>query len=198
MTTAYLMDTAAKAGLRTALLDIGDIGWARNATGGGFYDIEDCEIRTLFKLYPWEWLVSEPFGRRIADSARTLWLEPIWKMIWSNKAILPVLWALFPHHPNLLWAGHDAGARRTYVRKPILAREGGNVTIVRDGAIVAATDGPYQGAVVFQDLYDLPVYEGQSPVIGSWIVDGEAAGIGIREDGPVTSNLARFVPHIIE
>jgi len=35
-------------------------------------------------------------------------------------------------------------------------------------------------------------------VIGSWIVDGEPAGMGIREDGLITSNLARFVPHILE
>lgn len=34
------------------------------------------------------------------------------------------------------------------------------------------------------------------PVIGAWVVDGEPAGMGIREsDTPITGNLARFVPH---
>ena len=44
-----------------------------------------------------------------------------------------------------------------------------------------------------------PPFPGRRPVIGAWIVGDEAAGIGIREDdGPITGNLARFVPHVIE
>jgi glutathionylspermidine synthase len=35
-------------------------------------------------------------------------------------------------------------------------------------------------------------------VLGAWIVDGEPAGMGIREDGPITGNTARFIPHIIQ
>jgi hypothetical protein len=41
-------------------------------------------------------------------------------------------------------------------------------------------------------------YSGRYPVIGSWIIGGEAAGIGIRENRmEVTDNLSEFVPHII-
>jgi glutathionylspermidine synthase len=200
VTIAYLMDTAREAGLSVKALTMSDIGWARNAAGGGFYDLENCEIRALYKLYPWEWMVHEPFGRRIAENqGRILWIEPIWKMIWSNKAILPILWDLFPRHPNLLWARFDAPAGNSYVRKPCLAREGGNVTVVRNGTVVAETGGPYTGQTVFQGLFDLPDFgHGRMPVVGSWVVDGEPAGIGIREDGPVTSNLARFVPSLLE
>jgi glutathionylspermidine synthase len=33
-------------------------------------------------------------------------------------------------------------------------------------------------------------------VIGSWIIAGESAGIGIREDdSPITRDTSRFVPH---
>ncbi len=197
VTTAYLMDTAKQAGLNPRSLTMLDIGWADS--NKRFYDLENVEIRALYKLYPWEWLVHEPFGRKIAENeGRTIWIEPIWKMIWSNKAILAILWDLFPHHPNLLWARREAPIGSSYVRKPVLAREGGNVTLVRDGRVIAETDGPYTGDVIYQGLYELPVYNGQSPVIGSWVVDGEPAGMGIREDGPITSNLARFIPHIIE
>jgi len=196
VTTAYLMDTAREAGLDARRLTMRDIGVGRD---NRFYDLDDREIRTLYKLYPWEWLVREPFGRNIAQNAgRTQWIEPIWKMIWSNKAILAVLWDLFPRHPNLLWARRDAPAAQSYVRKPLLAREGGNVLVVRDGMTIAQSDGPYVGEFVYQGLYDLPGFGGRYPVIGSWIVDGEPAGMGIREDGLITSNLARFVPHILE
>jgi glutathionylspermidine synthase len=198
VTVAYLMDTAREAGLEISSLAMSDIGWANNAAGGGFYDLDEVEIRTLYKLYPWEWLVREPFGRKIAESQRTLWIEPIWKMIWSHKAILPILWELFPHHPNLLWAATDRPRGDSYVRKPVLAREGSNVQVVRNGQVVAQTEGVYDGDVVYQALYELPDFGGVSPVIGAWVVDGEPAGMGIREDGLITGNLARFVPHIIE
>ena len=64
-------------------------------------------MRSVFKLYPWEWMVHEEFAdaalARMGDEqGQTVWIEPIWKMMWSNKGILPVLWRLYPDHPNLL------------------------------------------------------------------------------------------------
>ena len=196
VTTAYLMDTAAAAGLTTQRLWMSDIGWG----GGRFYDLQEREIRTLYHLYPWEWIVAEPFGRKLLENGgRTAWVEPIWKMIWSNKAILPLLWALFPGHPNLLWASFDPPRSGGYVEKPVLAREGANVRIVRAGREIAATPGPYgDSPTLFQDLFDLPCLDGAYPVLGCWIVDGGPAGMGVREDGLITGNLARFVPHVIE
>ena len=195
VTTAYLMDTAREAGVPGIRLLVSEIGW----DGRSFRDLEGREIRTLYKLYPWEWLVAEPFGRHVADAAdRTLWIEPIWKMIWSSKAILPILWDLFPRHPNLLWASAEGPAGDSYVSKPVLGREGGNVTVVRQGRTLAAKDGPYGGGrMIWQGLFDLPDFGGARPVLGSWIVDGEPAGVGIREDGLITSNLSRFTPHIL-
>jgi glutathionylspermidine synthase len=33
-------------------------------------------------------------------------------------------------------------------------------------------------------------------VIGSWVIGGDPAGIGIREDdSPITKNTSRFLPH---
>ena len=155
----------------------------------------------MFKLYPWEWLINEEFGPNLVESLdRTLWLEPIWKMIWSNKAILPVLWEMFPGHPNLLGAARTPPVGTDAVAKPLLAREGANVSISKAGAVIAETGGDYgEEGLVYQALYSLPEpATGCFPVIGSWIVDGEPAGMGIREDGLITGNTARFVPHVIE
>jgi glutathionylspermidine synthase len=189
------MDTAREAGIPGLRLLVSDIGW----DGRSFRDLEGREIRTLYKLYPWEWLVAEPFGRHVAEAAaRTTWIEPIWKMIWSSKAILPILWDLFPRQPNLLWASATGPAGDSFVSKPLLGREGGNVSVVRDGQTLAAKDGPYGGgAMIWQGLFDLPDFGGARPVLGSWVVDGEPAGVGIREDGLITSNLSRFTPHIL-
>jgi glutathionylspermidine synthase len=195
ITVAYLRDLAEQAGAQTTGIFTKDIGW--NASARRFVDLDRRQIDVLFHLYPWEWMVNEEFGPHIAESwEQTDWIEPIWKMILSNKAILPVLWELFPNHPNLLPC-FDAPQGSTYVKKPKLAREGANVTIVRDGDVIAQAGGDYgEEGYVYQALFDLPDFGGNRPVIGSWVVDGEPAGMGIREDGWITGNTARFVPHV--
>ena len=51
---------------------------------------------------------------------------------------------------------------------------------------------------VYQQYFALPAYDGQHPIVGSWVIDQEAAGVGIRESaGLVTLNASPFVPHII-
>ncbi|WP_420138790.1 glutathionylspermidine synthase family protein [Sphingomonas sp.] len=197
VTVAYLRDTAEEAGLKTKAIAIDDIGWDRQQ--GLFVDLDEQVMTTIFKLYPWEWLTDEQFGRNLLESLdRTIWMEPVWKMIWSNKAILPVLWSMFPDHPNLLPASYSP-LGGDVVTKPALSREGANVVIHRDATVIAASSGAYQDShTIYQALYDLPqTAPGCYPVIGSWIVDGAPAGMGIREDGLITGNMARFVPHVI-
>jgi glutathionylspermidine synthase len=125
------------------------------------------------------------------------WLEPPWKALLSNKAILPLLWELFPEHPNLLPASFQVPASGDYVQKPIFSREGANIQVFAAGQLRLATDGPYTGPSVYQQLCELPCFDGKYPCIGSWIVNGWSCGVGIREDDSlVTGNLSRFVPHL--
>jgi glutathionylspermidine synthase len=195
VTCAYMQDLATAAGLDSERLSMADIGW----TGEAFVDLQGREIRTLYHLYPWEWIAREAFSRHLAATAgRTRWIEPVWKMIWSNKAMLPILWDLFPRHENLLWADADAPRGASYARKPILAREGANIALVRHDVEIASTGGRYgTSPVIYQELYPLPDFAGAHPVLGAWIVDGAPAGLGIREGPPITGNTARFVPHVI-
>ena len=41
------------------------------------------------------------------QTAPTQFVEPPWKAILANKGILPLLWEMFPRHPNLLPAYFD-------------------------------------------------------------------------------------------
>jgi glutathionylspermidine synthase len=197
ITTTYMRDLAAQAGLETHAVVIDDIGID---AGGRILDHEDRVITAIFKLYPWEWIVGEAYGPDIVRHLpHTAWIEPIWKMIWSNKAILQILWNMFPNHPNLLAASvRQERIGGTYVAKPFLAREGANIEIVEHGQTVARSPGEYRhGLTMYQELYPLRDFGNGYPVLGSWIVDGEAAGMGIREDELITGNRARFVPHVI-
>ena len=116
----------------------------------------------------------------------------------SNKAILPVLWELFPKNPYLLEAGFEAPACGDYVKKPIFGREGANIQIFEQGKLFLKTDGDYDGPWVYQEICPLPRFDQRYfACIGSWIVNGWSCGIGIREDERlVTGNLSRFVPHL--
>jgi glutathionylspermidine synthase len=200
VTLAYLEDTARQAGLRTTLIDIEDIGLRDD---GGFVDLDHRSIELVFKLYPWEWMFHDAFGARLAD-APTSWIEPPWKAILSNKGILPLLWEMFPDHPNLLPAFFEddpnaAQLGASFVRKPLYSREGANVALIRDGVTVVEQQGPY-GAEGFirQASAPLPNFSSQYPVLGSWLIDHTPCGLSIREDeNPITGNTSRFLPHAI-
>jgi len=139
-------------------------------------------------------MFSDSFGPQIAAHT-TRFIEPAWKTILSNKGILPLLWELYPKHPNLLAAYREPGKLSgTYVVKPVHSREGANVQIV--GAEEAKTGGTYSGPMVYQQYAPLFKSDGKSAVIGSWIIGNQASGLGIREDDSlITGNVSRFVPH---
>jgi len=202
-TVSYLADCAKQAGLFPVMIDMAHIGidpqdW--------FTDSYNERIETLFKLYPLEDMVREEFGRYLITTPTRI-IEPLWKLVLSNKGLLPVLWQMYEGHPNLLAAyfDDDDKARRhlgkTYVKKPLLSREGANVSLIDErlegGSLTI--EGPYgdEGMIV-QELCYLPRFDNDWTVIGSWIVAGEAVGIGIREDDtPITRNSSRFLPHFI-
>jgi glutathionylspermidine synthase len=192
---SYLRDAASQCGIITEYLDMTAIGY--DSSRDVFVNGENNPIEWLFKLYPWEWMLQEEFASHLL-TARTRWIEPPWKMLLSNKALLVILWELFPECEYLLPAGWEPLSDE-YVRKPLLAREGSNIQIVRNGSVMVQTDGPYADQpAVFQNYYPLSQANGSHAVMGSWIVGGSACGLGIREDrNPITHNLSRFIPHVI-
>ncbi|QCT18455.1 glutathionylspermidine synthase family protein [Jejubacter calystegiae] len=195
-TVQYLQDCANEADVASEFLYIEDIGLGEK---GQFTDMQDQVIGNLFKLYPWEFMLREMFSTKLED-AGVRWLEPAWKSILSNKALLPMLWEMFPNHPNLLpayFADEDHPELEKYVVKPIFSREGANVRIIEKGQEIARVDGPYgEEGYIIQQFQPLPKFGDSYTLIGSWLVDSQPAGIGIREDRElITQDLSRFYPH---
>ena len=193
----YLRDTAMQAGIDARHIYIEDLGWSE--TANAFVDVDNAPIRALFKLYPWEWMMREDFGANVPRSRMTL-LEPAWKIVLSSKALLPVLWALYPDHPNLLPAFFDAGKLgERFVRKPVYSREGANVEIHGPRGVFAQPGTYGAEGYVYQAYAPLPEFDGNYPVVGSWIVGDQPCGMGLREDKtPVTRNTSRFIPHFFD
>jgi len=199
-TLEYLEECAREAGLETSFLPVEDIGIDDQ---GQFTDLDDRVITTLIKLYPWEWIMTEAFGRHVPASG-VRFIEPPWKAILSNKGLLPLLWEMFEGHPNLLPAFFEgdpsaAALADTYVRKPLWSRQGSNIEILQDGKMQSSSDGPYgEEDHIVQAFHPLPEHGGYYPLLGCWLVASKAAGLCIREDRTlVTSTDARFVPHVI-
>ncbi|HTA85306.1 MAG TPA: glutathionylspermidine synthase family protein [Silvibacterium sp.] len=198
MTISYLRDTAEQGGHRTVPLTMHEIGW--KSVQSLFVDLGCQPMRSIFKLYPWEWMLKEPFGEHaLATISDVHWIETIWKMLWSNKALLAILWELNPGHELLLPAYLDGPRNlKDYVRKPLFGREGAGITVFRNWSAEEDTSaGSEADAFVYQRLASLASAEDNSAVIGSWLVDGEPAGMGIRESSSlITTNTSRFVPHL--
>lgn len=212
-TVNYLMDIASQSGIDARYIPLENIG----EYNGQFVDEKDFEILGLFKLYPWEFMLREDFGQVVITS-QTQMIEPPWKMLLSNKGILPLLWQRYANHPNLLPAFFEENSENAanrpdleagWVRKPLFSREGANVEIITDAGETLKEDGPYNDiATIRQAFCELPSFnrinsktkktEDTYAVIGSWVVGDEPAGIGIREDNTlITKDSSRFVPHCI-
>lgn len=110
-TMAYIMSTAYDAGLRTAELDLRDI-----AIGECLMTPDGEPINCLFKLYPWETMFKENMGGCVTDMC---WIEPLWKCLMSNKALLPFLYEMYPDSPYVLPAYFEADKLKSYCKKPI-------------------------------------------------------------------------------
>ncbi len=200
MTTCYLRQTAEDAGIETRGLLIDQLGW--DIRKQQFAGLEGERVETIFKLYPWEMMVKEPFWKNVMQSYPVpTWIEPIWKMLFSNKALLAILWEMYPDNQYLLPAYLDSPKDMlNYVKKPKLGREGANVGIYKSGMLQTETDGRYaESGFVYQALTESTQFGVKTAVVGSWLVaDAGACGIGIREaDSPITGNFSQFVPHIV-
>jgi glutathionylspermidine synthase len=199
----YIADTAVQAGWQVHIEEIENVGYDPETQE--FVDVSGVSIEQAFKLYPWEWMMEESFGAHVIKCP-TKWYEPPWKMLLSNKAILPVLWRRYPDHPNLLPAYFESekptpSFQQMYIKKPILGREGANVRlsgVFSDTLVEGSHQTPEydSSGYVYQEYAPLPNFQGKHPVIGSWIIGDKAAGIGIREDNTiVTGNGSHFTPH---
>ncbi len=200
-TIAYLAETAEQAGKAVELMDMPEIGFSED---GRFTDPDEQPIEKLFKLYPWEWMTQEPFFAEIGQE-RSKFIEPAWKMLLSNKGLLPVLWELHPGHPLLLPAylsvdGLAAQGITRWVEKPFFGREGAGVSLMDRGNTIARGAAGHHGEpTVYQQQAPLFTADRQHFVWGLWMVGDKCCGLSARGDSsPITGNLSRFFPHRIE
>jgi glutathionylspermidine synthase len=91
----------------------------------------------LWKLYPYEWINHNLNGETeiLNDLASLNIIEPAWKLILGCKNILPLLWEMFPNHPNLIPTYYESDkdkltADKIWVAKTLYGRGKYNIYLI--------------------------------------------------------------------
>jgi glutathionylspermidine synthase len=197
-TVRFMAGIMRKAGVPVTLMAMHRMGW--HPAGREFVDHDGVPIRYCYKLYPWEWMLREPFAKHVQNS-NCSFIEPPWRLLLGSKGILCVISDMFGDHPSVV-ASHTTPAElgTNFVSKPMFGHEGHNVSIHRNGEIAESLSGEYgDEPKVFQAFVESPRYEGYLPQFGVWMVRGEPAAICVRESRQlIISANSALVPHAVE
>lgn len=113
--------------------------------------------------------------------------EPLWTLIPSNKAILPILWQLFPDNPYLLDTDFTVTPRLAqsgYAVKPIAGRCGSNIGLVdHKDNVLDETSGQFDHQEnIYQELWCLPKVANRYIQVCTFTVGGHYGGCCLRSD----------------
>jgi glutathionylspermidine synthase len=199
-------EAAKEAGFEVAYCHIEDVHFAPEE---GIYMIDDNKnyyrFNFWFRLVPWEYIAyDEPELMEILNhlvlNNKVIILNPAYNLIFQSKAILKILWDLFPHHPLLLEARNTPLVdKEVYVEKTLLGREGANVRILdRNGNSMMERDGEYEEyPKIYQEYAEfMKDYKGYHYQAGVFFVS-EASAMGFRRGGHIIDNTAVFTGHIV-
>ena len=212
----YMKRIIESAGLPTRVLHgLGGLDWGPD---GSVLDPDGVPIRWVWKTWAWETALDQirdecehddeamatyrpgqvrEHPPRLVDvllRKDVLVYEPLWTLIPSNKAILPVLWRLCPNHPYLLRSAfelRDELIDSGYAIKPIVGRGGSNISLVdRRSSVIEETSGRFEERdQVYQELWPLPNLEGLNVQVCTFSAAGAYAGSCVRADRSLVINM---------
>jgi len=181
-------------------------------TDGGILDADDRRVKWVWKTWAWETALDQlraeceddeiklrdakpssiapTHAPRLVDvllRPEVMVYEPLWTLIPSNKAILPVLWELFSDYPYLLESTYsltETLRHSGYVVKPIVGRGGANISIYdSDAKLRAETSGKFDDRdQIYQEFFPLPHVGGYYVQVSTFSVAGRYAGACVRVD----------------
>ncbi|MBW4458703.1 MAG: glutathionylspermidine synthase family protein [Nodosilinea sp. WJT8-NPBG4] len=185
---------------------------------GYFVDHINDRIPVLWKIYDWSDLQNDmantqatPALARRLEVGDVKVLEPLWKQVLSNKGAMALMWDQFKtsdYSPYLLATYFDSDISpeatklmlEMHVKKPMLGLEGVGTSIETGVGELEKRDTLGYGSegFVIQDYIELPQAFGYHYMVGSWVINGDAAGIILRGDtSRITGRHCLIIPHIV-
>lgn len=197
----YMKEIFEMAGGKAEIL-VGNKGIRKD--GIGFCDLYGRKILKVWKMWNWETITQQfaleemPKGEdvRVCDvlmSDEVEVYEPIWKMVTSNKGLLPLIYEMNKDNPLLLkttWELSDEIKKAAFIKKPIVGRCGQNIEYWKNyNEKIESIEGKFDNKdFIFQQAFDIQAYDGFFPVLGSWIVGDKPVGYIIREDNKLITD----------
>lgn len=185
---------------------------------GYFVDHVNERVPVLWKMYDWSDLQNDmasdggaqALAKRL-EAGDFKVIEPLWKQVLSNKGAMAMMWEQFgkSDHGQYLLATYfdtDYSTASTellvemHVRKPMLGLEGVAISIESGFGSLEQKESFGYGdeGFIIQEYIELPEAFGYHYMVGSWAIEGEAAGIIIRGDtSKITGRHCLIIPHIV-
>ena len=185
---------------------------------GYLVDHVNDRMLVLWKMYDWSDLENDMakngstnvFAQRLEVGDMKV-IEPLWKQVLSNKGALALIWQQFQSsdcREYLLetYFDTDISTEATklvldmHVRKPMLGLEGVATSIETGVGELEKRDSFGYGdeGFIVQEYIELAQAFGYHYTLGSWVIDGAAAGFIIRGDtSRITGRHCLIIPHIV-
>jgi len=199
-TVRLLQHIATEAGFNTNFAYIDEVEFDDN---GIYFNEEKYEL--WFKLIPWEDIAIEESDlamllTNIIKNQEAIVFNPAYTLMFQSKAILKILWDLFPNHPLLLETSYEPLKGKKQVEKPIFGREGESVKIIDEsGKVLSGGVGDYDNhKMIYQEFVELPKDDKGNFYQAGVFYAYEACGVGFRRGEAILNNMSKFVGHIVE
>ncbi|QQF53019.1 glutathionylspermidine synthase family protein [Campylobacter fetus] len=200
-TTRLLQSAAIDAGFKTEFAFVNQVDFSDE--NGISYNGENYEY--WFKLIPWENIAVEEgelalILKNIIENQKAIILNPAYTLLFQSKGIMKILWDLYPNHPLLLESSFEPLKGKKQVKKPFLAREGANISIINEnGETELETDGEYEnGKFLYQEFADFNKDSKENSYQAGIFFAFEGSALGFRKGGLVLDNYSKFVGHVIK
>jgi len=216
LTALYMQNIMKEANIISKIcLDIKQFFWKDDI----IIDSDGETVQFIWKLWTWDTILQDYIDTtkndnstkhlngthpRISDiflNDQIKVIEPLWKVITSNKGLLTILSQMYPNHTNLLnsqWNLTDQFKQTSFVKKPIVGQGGQNVTLYnpQDDSVIDETMGNFGNRhSIYQDFVSLKNNDGYYSIINSWIIRGYYAGFCVREDQSlIINNNSQIIP----
>ncbi|WP_096025042.1 glutathionylspermidine synthase family protein [Campylobacter lanienae] len=200
--TTRLLEAAARdAGFICDFAFVDEVGF--DDEGGIFWNEKNWEY--WFKLIPWEMIAIDESDlaliiKNIINNQKAIILNPAYTLLFQSKGIMKILWDLYPNHPLLLESSYQPLSGKKQVKKPFLAREGANVSIINsNGSIEAQNGGEYDnGKFLYQEFANFAKDDNGDSYQAGVFFAFEGCALGFRKGKDIIDNYSKFVGHIIE
>ncbi|ASM35578.1 glutathionylspermidine synthase subfamily protein [Campylobacter sputorum subsp. bubulus] len=199
-TVKLLQNMADEAGFHTKFAYVDEVGFSDEE--GIFLGDEGFEY--WFKLIPWEEIAINEgelalILKNIIKNQKAIILNPAYTLLFQSKAMMKILWDLYPNHPLLLETSFEP-LNKKQVAKPFLGREGANISILDENAkVIESKDGDYANQnKIYQEFYELNKDEKDQNYQAGLFFAYEGCGLGFRRGGNIIDNYSKFVGHFIK